>query len=199
MSWQEILEKAEGVAVVCHWAGNPALSYLYVRTYGKLPPECERCWKAWIGFKERTNYEEFLKIIPKSRGSRKTSDVIETRFGTRYFIRDVVWSPEDAKKTLWEFNQVARKMGLQYDRDYWANWRQAGKYWEDLFPELFNKKLETYKPRDLELFDLRKSWDKNPEEAEKTAREELQALEKFWHGISKKFKPDNVDNFPSGR
>jgi hypothetical protein len=182
-----MLEMAEKSGIVCHWADEPALSYLYFRRKGRLPPSCVNCWETHISFRSRETRDEFLKNAPPSlnrKVSRKVSDAIQTRFGIRYFVRDRMHGTEaDVRMAFQNLNQAARRMGLRLGVDYWIGWDRACGLWRDLFPEISRRK--NYTVVDPFVHSLRISWDSAPATAEERAKRELESLKEFESTLQK--------------
>jgi hypothetical protein len=178
-----MLEMAEKSSVVCHWAGEPALSYLYFRRKRRLPPSCTDCWEVHISFRSVEARTKFLKNAPPS-SNRKVSGAIETRFGVRYFVRDRIYGTEaDARRAFQNLDQAARRIGLKLGTDYWIGWDRACGLWRDLFPEISRRK--NYIIVDPFVHSLRTSWDNDPTTAEERARRELKSLKDFESTLQK--------------
>ena len=80
-------------------------------------------------------------------------------------------------------DRVRRKLGEICNRegiDCRVRFRRAGRYWQDMFPELFWKLLRGYRPFYSEFFEFRRKVETlSEEELEERVIEEITRLEKL--------------------
>jgi hypothetical protein len=151
----------------CSW--SPAMRYLYVRKYRRMPNECQNCWKPLVFF----NSKESLNTFNSKLRSQKID------FHYKLITKGIVayaHSIEERERILEMFRKIARENTI----DCRILWRQAGRYWQDMFPELFGIDVNGYKPFYSDEFEFRKLADKA------RSQEEIEAIEKKIFGIDTK-------------
>lgn len=169
----------------CTW--SIPLSYLYVRRYGGLPEYCLSCYKILAFFARedlRERFAKFLKdrmaspglpYLPKCPPRRRPDD--------RYVLVMYTRSVRERFRLQHLFWKVREECGVACN----VNSRRAGRYWEDLFPELFDKELESYEPFYEDIFEFRKVADKIYSEKLKLSKM-LEELMRRWIDLMRKPK-----------
>jgi hypothetical protein len=149
----------------CVWSFT--MMYLYVKKYGKLPDECQRCWKPLAFFDDESCFIKFRHKLKSLKPSFRFKAVTKGIVAYAHSI-------EERDK----ISAVFRKISRQNDINCRIFWRRAGRYWQDMFPELFGKDLNKYKPFYKEIFKFRKLADKAK------SQEDIEAIEGKIFGIN---------------
>lgn len=151
----------------CDW--SPAMRYLYVRKYRKLPDECKSCWKPLVFFDDENSLKAFNRRLIS----------LKKDFHYKLITKGIVayaHSIEERDKIL----EIFRKISTENNINCRILWRHAGRYWQDMFPELFGNDVNHYKPFYQEIFEFRKLADKAKNQ------EEIEAIEEKMFGINTK-------------
>lgn len=151
----------------CDW--TPAMRYIYVRKYGKLPDECQNCWKPLAFFDNETSLKAFHRELRSSK----------TDFHYKLITKGIVayaHSVEERDRILETFKKISAENAINRR----ILWRHAGRYWQDMFPELFSKNVNGYRPFYRDEFEFRKLADKAKNQ------EEIEAIEEKVFGINTK-------------
>ena len=85
------------------------------------------------------------------------------------------YSKDDRERVCLKLSEICNREGI-YCR---IRFRRAGRYWQDMFPELFGKSLRVYMPFYSEFFEFRREVETlSEEELKERVIEELTRLEK---------------------
>jgi hypothetical protein len=151
----------------CVW--TPAMRYMYVKEYGKLPNMCYNCWKPLVFFDDKDS----LKVFEHKLSSTKPN------FHYKLIPKGIVayaHSVEERERILEVFKKISAENAIRCR----IQCRHAGRYWQDMFPELFGKDVNNYKPFYSREFKFRKLADKAK------SQEEIEAIEERIFGINTK-------------
>lgn len=143
----------------CAW--TPTMRYIYVKEYGKLPDKCRNCWKPLVFFDNENSLEAFDR---KLKSMKLDFNYKKVKKGIVAYAHSI----EERERIL----KVFRKISDENDIKCRITWRYAGRYWQDMFPELFGKDINDYKPFYQDYFEFRKSADKAKNQEEIEAIEE---------------------------
>ena len=174
----------------CIWVSMNCLHcmYYYVKKTGSLPPLCRNCWKVLVFFDDATSFHDLEEKLKKERildshglfvsGKNYTFKVIPIEKGGRLMVI-YVNSKEDRDRVRLKLGEICNKEGV----DCRIRSRKAGRYWQDMFPELFGKSLRGYRPFYPEFFEFRRKAETlSEEELEERVIEEITRLEKLIPG-----------------
>lgn len=153
------------------------MRYLYVRKYGKLPDECQNCWKPLVFFDDRSSLKAFERKL------RSHAD-----FHYKIISKVIIAyarSVEKREKILGVFRKISTGNAINCR----ILWRHAGRYWQDMFPELFGQDIDNYKPFYGEEFKFRKLAD------EAKNQEEIEAIEENMFRINTKKHLERLVSF----
>ncbi|MCD6466152.1 hypothetical protein J7L27_07305 [Candidatus Bathyarchaeota archaeon] len=159
--------------------------YYYVKKTGSLPPLCRNCWKVLVFFDEAMLFHVLEEKLKKERildfhglfvsGKNYTFKVIPTEKGGRLMVI-YTHSKDDRDRVRLKLSEICNRDGI----DCRIRFRRAGRYWQDMFPELFRKSLRGYIPFYSEFFEFRRKVETlSEEELKERVIEELTRLEKL--------------------
>jgi hypothetical protein len=100
----------------CYW--TPAMRYIYVRKYGKLPDKCQNCWKPLVFFDDEDSFNAFTHKLRSQK----------IDFHYKLITKGIVayaHSVEERKKILRMFRKISSKNAI----DCRILCRRAGRYW----------------------------------------------------------------------
>jgi len=192
---KDLLELLERIPA-CQWVGEaPYCMYFYVKNKGHLPPQCHRCWKVLIFFDDEAQFERMAETLMKKgiasrdmmtgklpwfgdmiiNGRRYPYKTLPRAEGGMLIVIYVMGEDSETRKN--EVHRFFRNLITNEGITARVFHRHAGRYWQDMFPELFGKRLEDYKPFYREYYDVRLKADRlSDEEIIKRARKELTTL-----------------------
>lgn len=189
---KELLSKL-GKFRPCDWGVYSR--YFYVKKTGKLPPICERCRKIELFFDENSEFERMQEkckeSVPRVLFLGSCLKIFDRDFTYKQVpkigggILVIVYIEEKTEK---ESESKAKELQTFFSKLIKENnikcrvlIRKAGRYWQDMFPELFEKTFENYKPFYKDYYDFRKEADKLPEEKIKEmVKKEILELEELY-------------------
>jgi len=169
--------------------------YFYVKKKGHLPPQCHHCWKVLIFFDDETQFEKMAEtlirkgIAPQNIITGKLLEFGEMTIDRRLYPYKTLPRTEggmliviyvmgkDSETRKNEVRRFFRDLITSEGIKARVSYRHAGRYWQDMFPELFGKRLEGYRPFYKKYYDVRLEADGLPdEEIIRRAMEELTTL-----------------------
>lgn len=177
----------------CDW--KKYSRYFYVKKTGKLPHICERCRKLELFFDENNEFEKMKEKCKKSiprilfLGSRlkisnkefpyKQIPKIGGGISVIAYIREGTEKESESKAK--ELQTFFLKLIKENNIKCRVFIRKAGRYWQDMFPELFGKTFENYEPFYKDYYEFRKKANKLSEEKIKEmVKKEISELEEFY-------------------
>ena len=111
-------------------------------------------------------------------GKNYTFKVIPIEKGGRLIV---IYAPskDDRDRVHLKLKEICNREGINCR----IRFRRAGRYWQDIFPELFEKSLRDYRPFYPEFFEFRRKAETlSEEELEERVIEEITRLEKLIPG-----------------
>lgn len=173
----------------CIWVSMNCLHcmYYYVKKTGSLPPLCRNCWKVLAFFNDANSFHDFEEKLKKERildscglfvsisGKNYTFKVKSIERGGRLMVI-YTHSKDDRDRVLLKLDEICSMEGINCR----IRFRRGGRYWQDMFPELFGKSLRGYRPFYLKFFEFRRRVETlSEEELEERVIEEITRLEKL--------------------
>jgi len=171
----------------CTWVGLKNLMYVYVKRKNNIPLLCRQCWKVLLFFDETMEFEKLINILNERSlvdlnkfrikvGNKEYSFKTIIKTGGRVLMVIYVMGKHSEKEKIKVqrfFRELVGKEGIR--ARVFA--RHNGRYWQDMFPELFGKNVENYKPFYLKYYEFRLRADSLPlKEVVENAKEEYRKL-----------------------
>ncbi len=188
---EELLTKLESVKP-CDWVRGGFLHsmYYYVKRTGALPSLCHNCWKIFAFFPGNECFTAFVEKMEKeermspdrtsifSQGRSHKAEVVERAGGRILLVIDA-----DGREDCDELGAQMEEISKDGEMDYKVEWRRAGQYWEDMFPELFGQRRDAYEPHTRGYSEFRERAEKLSEDdlAERVS-EEIDWMERAGEG-----------------
>jgi len=188
---KNILDRLERIHP-CIWVSMNYLHcmYYYVKKTGSLPLLCRNCWKVLVFFNDATSFHDLEEKLKKERildshrlfvsisGKNYKIKVIPIEKGGRLIV---IYAPskDDRDRVRLKLKEICNREGINCR----IRFRRAGRYWQDMFPELFEKSLRDYRPFYPEFFEFRRKAETlSEEELEERVIKEITRLEKLIPG-----------------